>query len=859
MSKILNKAKLLLNPGGSSISYKEDKIYSVFPNDGSGDFTYVGGDGGTRINQDGYIERTPYNLAPNSNGFTWNYYQAIPTAGATTGPFGQEDGVELEIQGSGEKYQRINSFTAVEGETYTFSVFAKYNQVADIGIRTVFANGNGDQTTFFNLENGAVIQQGASHFNPGSKYVGNGWYRFYVSYTSPAPPAFNLLVRAQITNGSSISWTASSGDSLYVYGGQTNIGALRPYQPTTNRLDYPNVTYKNGVGLISNEPERTNRLLHSNNFPAYIKQNLTLTPNAEISPDGTMNATKWETSNATNHQLYQQGIATTGRLNFSCHAKQGEFCKTFYLAIYPNGYAVYWDIETGEILSVVGSGVQALPGEKMKDGWWRFSMNFTDINQEIQIGFLSSAYTGTSPNAWAISTSTDVSGYIYGAQMENTSEAYSLYPTSYIPTTTATVTRPRSYSTANFPALSGEGTLYLNFYEQGNKNFASEIYGTNVGSLYLSENNNYIPNAVGVSRGSLSGWGIRHYSASVLASMGIDTTSSIGPKTAIAFSGSSLDFFNNGVKTAGSTGFNLFGNYDVLSFNELSNRPTTINLSTIAVFDEKLSYAELEELTTIKSATGGNITNHGPYTIHTFTSSGTFTPSFSGEVEVLVVAGGGAGGAGGSNVSGAGGGAGGLMYNSSIPVTSGTNYTIVVGAGGAGTTPTSDAVGDPGTPSSAFGLNTTGGGGGEGNGAANNIKQRGGSGGGGRESNGTGGTTIDNQQGNIGGDGSEAGNYAGGGGGASQPGNTNGLGYGGDGLLYSISGYPTYYAGGGSSIGPPGGTESAEPGLGGGGKGRHGRGGDDGVANTGGGGGGTQSAYSSGHGGSGIVIVRYLR
>src|SRR6056300_1004400 len=58
------------------------------------------------------------------------------------------------------------------------------------------------------------------------------------------------------------------------------------------------------------------------------------------------------------------------------------------------------------------------------------------------------------------------------------------------------------------------------------------------------------------------------------------------------------------------------------------------------------------------SATGGTITYVDGYTIHTFTDSGTFTLISGGEVEYLVVAGG--GGAPGRDVGG-GGGAGGLL------------------------------------------------------------------------------------------------------------------------------------------------------------------------------------------------------
>ena len=46
------------------------------------------------------------------------------------------------------------------------------------------------------------------------------------------------------------------------------------------------------------------------------------------------------------------------------------------------------------------------------------------------------------------------------------------------------------------------------------------------------------------------------------------------------------------------------------------------------------------------SATGGTITTSGSYTIHTFTSSGTFTPNRAVNLEVLIIAGGGSGGGG---------------------------------------------------------------------------------------------------------------------------------------------------------------------------------------------------------------------
>jgi hypothetical protein len=121
-------------------------------------------------------------------------------------------------------------------------------------------------------------------------------------------------------------------------------------------------------------------------------------------------------------------------------------------------------------------------------------------------------------------------------------------------------------------------------------------------------------------------------------------------------------------------------------------------------------------------------------------------------------------------------------------------------------------------------------------------------------------------QGNIGSIG--AGNLGGGGGGAGQPGgpinNVPGAyrtGVGGDGLQYSISGTPTYYAGGGAG-GSDGSTVAVSlGGLGGGGAGGRGTVGTAGTDGLGGGGGGggnlTTNNLASGAGGSGVVIMSY--
>jgi len=282
------------------------------------------------------------------------------------------------------------------------------------------------------------------------------------------------------------------------------------------------------------------------------------------------------------------------------------------------------------------------------------------------------------------------------------------------------------------------------------------------------------------------------------------------------------------------------------------------------------------------SATGGTITYSGGYTIHTFTSSGTFTVSSgSGNVEVLVVAG---GGGGGSDMGGGGGG-GGVTYNSAYAVTP-TGYTVTVGGGGAGAPAGVSQVRGYSGANSVFGtITTTGGGGGASEYGNNNSPAgSGGSGGGTASCNSVGPGTGIGGQGYAGG-GNGGCYYPGGGGGAGGAGGY-GPGDGGNGYQSSITGTSLYYGAGGGGAGYS--ARAGNGGLGGGGGGapmvsggglgggsalnrginavagtlvsQTNKPGGNGGENSGGGGGGG-SHYNSnnygGSGGSGVVIIRY--
>jgi len=259
-------------------------------------------------------------------------------------------------------------------------------------------------------------------------------------------------------------------------------------------------------------------------------------------------------------------------------------------------------------------------------------------------------------------------------------------------------------------------------------------------------------------------------------------------------------------------------------------------------------------------ATGGTITYSGGYTIHTFTTSGTFTAGGSGNIEVLIVGGGGGGGGG----RGGGGGGGGLVYHSSYAITPG-DTTVTVGGGGAGGA--GATYGNYGTNggNSVFGSITALGGGGGGKNDVGGVSGGSGGGAGGGAGAGSGGAATQGASGGgtgygyAGGANTTAAPYPCGGGGGAGGAGIQGVGSkggdGGSGRAYSISGSSVSYAGGGG-----GGIQSSTPGYGqaGGGNGTAGEVvGGNATANTGSGGGGAGIYAAGGNGGSGIIIVRY--
>jgi hypothetical protein len=295
-------------------------------------------------------------------------------------------------------------------------------------------------------------------------------------------------------------------------------------------------------------------------------------------------------------------------------------------------------------------------------------------------------------------------------------------------------------------------------------------------------------------------------------------------------------------------------------------------------------------------ATSNTFLGNSDYSYIVFPKNGTLILNTSVVCDILIVGGGGGGG-----TFGAGGGAGGILFATNYTIPNGT-HTITIGTGGAGAPNTSQINGTNGNNSSfAISGGTTfiavgGGGGGSRNdtiaGYPGRPGNNGGSGGGGGTSDtvnptppNAGGSSTQNSYfgwisyGNSGGSGinGDAGNngYGSGGGGGAGGVGLNGInnkgGNGGVGIDMSayfgtVVGHNGWFGGGGGGASFSG-RAGYVNGFGNGGNGLFGGGGNafagNALANTGGGGGGgnllNQAQGYGGNGGSGVVIIRFLK
>ena len=218
-----------------------------------------------------------------------------------------------------------------------------------------------------------------------------------------------------------------------------------------------NATVVGSNGLIQYAPH--NLLTYSEQFDnaAWTKTNATVSANVTIAPDGTLTADKLEPATTASTSIYQSVIIAASSYTGSVYVKKGSGASDanrFYLRDSTTSTTllqVAIDYDTLVITYVIGSTGASV--QNVGNGWLRVSLTITSsltIGNTLRYGV---CFVGNNETAGEFA-------YAWGAQLEA-----GAFSTSYIPTTSATVTRAADSASmvgSNFSSWynQSEGTIY---------------------------------------------------------------------------------------------------------------------------------------------------------------------------------------------------------------------------------------------------------------------------------------------------------------------------------------------------------------------------------------------------------------
>jgi len=236
----------------------------------------------------------------------------------------------------------------------------------------------------------------------------------------------------------SIKPTDGSGDFTMSRGtSKTRVNKDKVIESVGNDVlpaDYTNAD----CPVLAIEPQRTNLLKYSEEFDnaAWMEDNVTITPNDAVAPDGTTTADELKAAVESTDLTYKYQDVTyeVADYTISVYAKESSSSVLwlYVSSVFRQGFA-YFDLSNQSTQAVAGSSSTPtnLNIEEVGNGWYRCSATFdnTTVNKSGS-GF------GVSDAKGSSSVTEGKSVYFWGAQLEKASTS-----TSYIPTTSSTVTR----------------------------------------------------------------------------------------------------------------------------------------------------------------------------------------------------------------------------------------------------------------------------------------------------------------------------------------------------------------------------------------------------------------------------------
>jgi hypothetical protein len=565
------------------------------------------------------IRYAPENLLTRSQDFEqasgWNQgsFAAI-TANQIASPSGVVDAdlITARNVSYGGLVRKTDPPTYIARTTYTMSVYAKAGTHQFVALR---ASGDcallgGNIYSVFTLSGAgsatAPTPISGTINSVSCVSVGDGWYRCTLVYTtgSTAPSSTTDIAICQ-SNGN-VSFTPTGTETVYIWGAQLERhSSARAYIPTTTaavynaRFDHDPVTLACKGLLI--EESRTNLTVRSDDFSAtewnsISQRNLTVTANNTTSPSGATDADLLTVGATTTAYQVVQSLPATGNVTsgtaytVSCYFKPNQVTRVNIWA----GNTVTFPADA--IFDLTGSGSVVLTNagtasiQQVGNGWYRCIVTGTagaTSNTTLRfspVSGTSRTYAGNSVDSfWA-----------WGAQLEA-----GAFPTSYIPTTTASVVRSADVCSITGSDFTGmwQGATSATMILEANASIMPTSLTGNRSLLILSNGAAYV-NQIGYLKPSTSD--IIRSRTATFSSLA-EIANSLGKfKGAISIGPSnSAGCFNGG---AVSTVTDSMGTVDRITFSDPTQNAAghpSMWVSGFQIYRKRLSDAKIQALTTL--------------------------------------------------------------------------------------------------------------------------------------------------------------------------------------------------------------------------------------------------------------------
>jgi hypothetical protein len=601
-----DEASWVLIPEG----IKEDVVYAQKPTDGLGDLTFTRASDATRTNSAGLIERTPWNLITFSEMFSdasWTKSNATIGVNTATAPNGTLTADNVSLTASGAFMRKLLNIDSAR--SYTLSSYFKKSATTGTKTFGFYYNNNagspnnGNFTAVIDLTNLTIVTTSGGTLTTGRptilsstlEFVGNGWYRASVAFTTgTAAGSTNSEIGYSTVGGVLVDFDA--------WGAQLVEGTdAKPYFATTNRQDVPRLDYRNADGSLNScprlllEPQRTNSIRNSTmvgavaGTPGTLPTNWVNSQTAGLSRQivgvGTENGLPYIDFRFFGTTNTGDGIRIDLETGTSIAAATGQ---TWAYSLYaklisgtiPTTSFVFFERNAGGS-AVTSGGVAFLPTSTLS----RFNSTRT-LSGGVTVAFVQTSLSITTANA----TAYDFTIRIAAPQME-----LGAYASTFIPTTTAAVTRLADVFSRNNVFTNGfitaaGGTWFVDL----TSNIAVNATSDNVGAGFeLGDSAGTANNAWKFRQGGgsqrLNIWNIVGGTSNPIYSSTADAM-----KYAIKWNGTTADIFANGVKVISATSFTAT-NMEFLRY-VANQRPTQMVQS--ALFPTPLTDAQCIQLTT---------------------------------------------------------------------------------------------------------------------------------------------------------------------------------------------------------------------------------------------------------------------